>query len=100
MAYVELGRQFVARESYSAAEVPIATHTGKLLKWPQLLESHFSVVVAPANYGKSTELREQAALLRDSGSRAVFLRLQDVSSVGGFDELLEESDRLSHAEWN
>ena len=57
--YFDLDRRFVHRTKYEPHEIAVSEVTGKRLKWPQVLENRFVVVVAPANHGKTTEMLEQ-----------------------------------------
>ncbi|MDB5965617.1 MAG: hypothetical protein JWQ72_2117, partial [Polaromonas sp.] len=49
------------------------------LKWPQVLENRFAVVIAPANYGKTTEMVGQVKRMRLAGGSAVFVALRKVA---------------------
>jgi hypothetical protein len=57
--YFALDRRFVKRTKYEPHELAVSDVMGKRVKWPQVLEHRFVIVVAPANYGKTTEMLEQ-----------------------------------------
>lgn len=88
--YIDLGRRFFERTDYSEQERPYAEMTGRHLSIAEILANRFVVVVAAANYGKTTELSEAAAQLRSAGEAAIFTKLKNVRSAGeqraAFDE--------------
>jgi hypothetical protein len=80
--YVDLGRLFFEHAEYAEHERPHAEMLGHHMPLTQVLTNRFVVVVAPANYGKTTELSEAAARLRLAGDAAIFTKLKNVRSAG------------------
>lgn len=99
MAYFNLNRRFVERESYDQDELIAAQLRGKLVGLDKVLESRSSVIVAAANFGKTTEMRHQAAQLRANGETAVFIPLRQVTNRGSLDKALEGADRDAYRAW-
>lgn len=97
--YFDLDRRFVHRTKYEPHEITVSDVTGKRVKWPQLLENRFVVVVAPANYGKTTEMLEQVKRLRQEGGDAVFVALRKVADRVSFEKALEPADRSAYDAW-
>lgn len=99
MAYYDLNRRFVERESYDQDELIAAQLRGKLVGWTKVLENRSSVIVAAANFGKTTEMRHQAAQLRAKGETAVFIALRQLVDRGGLDKALDGDDRDAYRDW-
>lgn len=99
MNYFNLNRRYVERESYDQDELIAAQLRGKLVGWDKVLESRSSVIVAPANFGKTTEMRHQAAQLRANGETAVFIALRQLAARGTLDKTLEGDDRDAYRAW-
>lgn len=99
LTYYKLNRRYAERESYDQDELITAELRGKLVGWDKILESRSSVIVAPANFGKTTEMRHQAAQLRASGEQAIFIALRQLVERGNLDKALEGDDRESYRTW-
>lgn len=99
MAYYDLNRRFVERESYDQDELIAAELRGKLVGWAKVLANRSSVIVAAANFGKTTEMCHQAAQLRASGETAVFVALRQLADRGSLDKALEGDDRDAYRAW-
>jgi len=97
--YFDLNRRFIRRTNYEAHEIAISEVTGERLTWPQMLENRFVIVVAPANFGKTTEMLEQVNRMREDDRDAVFVALRKVADRGGFERALEPADRRAYAAW-
>ncbi len=99
MAYYDLERRFVERESYDQEELVAAQLRGKQVPWTKVLENRSSVIVAAANFGKTTEMRQQAAQLRAHGETAVFIALRQLADRGSLDKALTGDDRDAYRAW-
>jgi hypothetical protein len=99
LAYYDLNRCFVERESYDQDELIAAQLRGKKVAWAKVLENRSSVIVAAANFGKTTEMRQQAAQLRAHGEIAVFIALRQLADRGSFDKALTGDDRDAYRAW-
>jgi hypothetical protein len=97
--YLDLARRFVHRPKYEPHEVYVSSVTDMRLKWPQVLENRFAVVIAPANYGKTTEMREQVKRMRLAGGCAVFVALRKVADRSSFAKALEPTERTAYEAW-
>lgn len=97
--YLDLARRFVYRPKYEPHEVYVSSVTDKRLKWPQVLENRFAVVVAPANYGKTTEMVEQVKRMRLAGGSAVFVALRKVADRASFAKALDPAERAAYDAW-
>lgn len=97
--YFDLDRRFIHRTKYEPHEITISEVTGRRLKWPQVLENRFVVVVAPANFGKTTEMLEQVKRMRQAQGDAVFVALRKVADRGSFEKALESADRDAYDAW-
>jgi hypothetical protein len=97
--YLDLARRFVHRAKYEPHEIYVSSFTDKRLKWPQVLENRFAVVVAPANYGKTTEMVEQVKRMRLAGGSAVFVALRKVADRTSFAKALEPAERSAYDAW-
>ena len=97
--YLDLARRFVHRPKYEPHEVYVASVADKRLKWPQVLENRFAVVIAPANYGKTTEMVEQVKRMRLAGGSAVFVALRKVADRTSFAKALEPAERIVFDAW-
>ncbi|PND40387.1 hypothetical protein C1O66_03155 [Paucibacter aquatile] len=99
MAYYDLRRRFVKRETYDHDELVTAQLRGKQVTWAKVLKNRSSVIVAAANFGKTTEMRQQAAQLRASGETAVFIALRQLADRGSLDRALTGDDRDAYRAW-
>ncbi|MGE8454141.1 MAG: hypothetical protein ACN6OP_26750, partial [Pseudomonadales bacterium] len=99
MTYLNLNRRYIERESYDQNELIAVQFRGKLVGWDKVLESRSSVIVAPANFGKTTEMRHQAAQLRAKGEVAVFIALRQLADRGNLEKTLEGDDRDAYRAW-
>lgn len=97
--YLDLARRFVHRLKYEPHEIYVSSVTDKRLKWPEVLKNRFAVVIAPANYGKTTELLEQVKRMRLTGGSAVFVALRKVADRAGFAKALEPAERAAYNAW-
>lgn len=97
--YLDLARRFVHRPKYAPHEIYVASVADKRLKWPQVLENRFAVVIAPANYGKTTEMVEQVKRMRLAGGSAVFVALRKVADRTSFAKALEPAERIVFEAW-
>jgi hypothetical protein len=79
LTYLDLSRRFVHRPKYEPHEIYASLLSDMRLKWSQVLKNRFVVIIAPANYGKTTELMEQVKRMRLAGSCAVFVALRKVA---------------------
>ena len=99
LVYYDLKRRFVQRESYDQDELVAAQVRGKQVGWAKVLEHRSSVIVAAANFGKTTEMRQQAAQLRANGETAVFIALRQLGDRGSLDRALSGDDRDAYRAW-
>lgn len=99
MAYYDLNRRFVERENYDQDELIAAQLRGKQVTWAKVLENRCSVIVAAANFGKTTEMRQQAAQLRANGEAAVFIALRQLADRGSLDKAVTGDDRDAYRAW-
>jgi hypothetical protein len=99
LAYYDLNRRFVKRESYDQDELVAAQLHGKQVGWAKVLENRGSVIVAAANFGKTTEMCQQAAQLRANGETAVFIALRQFADRGSLDKALSGDDRAAYRAW-
>lgn len=97
--YFDLKRRFVERPKYDPDELFASEVSGKRLGWDKVLEGRISVIVAPANCGKTTEMRERAAHLQASSDAAVFVALRKVADRGSFEKALELAERSAYNAW-
>jgi len=97
--YLDLERRFVHRPEYEPHEVYDSLVTDKRLKWQQVLENRFAVLIAPANYGKTTEMVEQVKRMRLAGGSAVFVALRKVADRTSFAKALEPAERAAYNAW-
>lgn len=97
--YLKLDRRFVHRPKYEPHEIYVSAGAGQRLTWQQVLENRFSVVIAPANYGKTTEMVEQVRRMRQAGENAVFVALRKVADRESFVKALELTERVAFQEW-
>lgn len=97
--YLDLARRFVHRPKYEPHEIYVSSAAGQRLKWHQVLENRFSVVIAPANYGKTTEMVEQVRRMRLAGGSAVFVALRKVADRTSFATALEPAERIAYYAW-
>ena len=97
--YLDLDRRFVHRTKYEPHEIYISSVADKRLKWPLVLDNRFAVVIAPANYGKTTEMVEQVKRMRLAGGSAVFVALRKVADRTSFAKALKPAERAAYDAW-
>ena len=97
--YLDLARRFVHRPKYEPHEIYVSSVADERLKWPQVLKNRFAVVIAPANYGKTTEMVEQVKRMRLAGGSAVFVALRKVADRNSFAKALEPAERIAYDAW-
>jgi hypothetical protein len=97
--YLDLRRKFVELEPSESSELASADFGGKRVGWNIVLSRRASIIQAPANFGKTTELEEQASRLRAEGQKAVFVTLRRVRGQGHFESTLSPDDHASFMEW-
>lgn len=97
MGYFDLDRRFVEREDYNQSELVFARVGHKHVGWDAVLQQRSSLVVAPANFGKTTEMQQQAQRLRSAGRSAVFVALRRLANRPSLAKALatEERDALN-----
>ncbi|MGY2488178.1 H-NS family nucleoid-associated regulatory protein [Cupriavidus sp. CP313] len=98
-AYLDLERRFGLITHYSPDALVAVEAAGKRLTWTQVLSGRFSIIVARANFGKTTELQAQAQLLRAQGKHAVFVALHNVLAQEPFAEALFAEDDKAFEKW-
>lgn len=100
LEYLDLQRTFVERDTVETNEQDV--FAGSRVGWSEVLARRASVIRAPANFGKTTEMREQSCRMRQQGQHAVFVPLRRVRSRGGFDAALVDfpDDHASFIEWS
>lgn len=98
-AYYDLKRRFVERPKYDPDELVTSEISGKRLEWAKVLISRFAIIVAPANYGKTTELRHRAAQMRSGGEAAFFVALRKVSERHSVEKALDPDDLNALRAW-
>lgn len=99
MKYLDLKRRFVEREAYDDGELLAAKLRGKLVGWEKVMDSTCCVVVAPANFGKTTEMEHQAQQMRAGGQSAVFIALRRLADRQTLDKALTPVEREAYRAW-
>ncbi len=99
MNYLNLNRRFVERENYDPDELVASEIRGKRVDWSKVQESRFSVVVAPANFGKTIEMQHRAKQMREVSEAAVFVALRRMAGRGNFEKALEGDERAAYLAW-
>ncbi|MGF6368012.1 hypothetical protein OKW40_000762 [Paraburkholderia sp. RAU6.4a] len=99
MNYLNLNRRFVERESYRPEELVAYEIAGKPITWSKLQESRFTVIVAPANFGKTTEMQHRANEMRARSEMAVFVALRRLADRGSLEKALDEAERAAYQKW-
>jgi hypothetical protein len=97
--YCNLHRQFVERESYDPDELVASEVRGKYIDWSAVVKSRACVVVAPANFGKSTEMEHQAEEMREASKAAAFLALRRLADLNSLERALEGASRTTYQTW-
>lgn len=97
--YLDLDRHFGLLTNYTQEELFAPHISSKQLSWETVLQGSFSVVVARANFGKTTELRARSKALRAAGKRTVFVALNKVLGQDDFSEALDADDEQSYKAW-
>jgi len=99
MGYLDLGRCFVERQTYNDIELRTARVWGKLVGWEKVLGNRSCVVVAPANFGKTTEMEHQAIRMRRDGHAAVFVALRRLADRRTLDKALTGYELDAYRAW-
>lgn len=99
MNYCNLNRRFVERESYEQDELVAAEVGGRRVDWSKVLESHACIVVAPANFGKTTEMEHQAQQMRSASEAAAFVALRRLADLKSLEKAFEGDSRASYLAW-
>ncbi|VVN66844.1 hypothetical protein PS726_00148 [Pseudomonas fluorescens] len=99
MQYLNLDRRFVQRTKYDQEELLKAEIRDRKLSWDDVLAKRFAIVVAPANFGKTTELKELANRERQTGKHAVFVELRKVLDRNSLEEALHPSEVTAFETW-
>lgn len=86
--YLDLQRKFVEVDETSSEES--AYFGRKKVGWREVLSHRTVVIRAQANFGKTTEMREQCNRLRSGGHHAIFVQLRRVRTRQSLDEALLE----------
>lgn len=99
--YIQLERQFEhLPESDSDEDLDRGWRLdSQTLSWASLRTFRFVVVLGEAGVGKTVEMQEQALMLRVNGSRAVFVRLDDLVNEC-FEKALSDEDATAFAAWS
>lgn len=97
--YCELNRQFFEQSTHKTNELSSRDYKGKRVGWKALLENSVSVIVAPANFGKTTEMMQKAEGLRAEGLEAVFLPLRMLVDARDVEEALDKESLNSYRRW-
>jgi hypothetical protein len=99
---VSLDRQFVRWSGDREIDVDLARYfddLGHNLDWEALLARRRVVILAEAGSGKSTELREQARLLREDGRASFVTTLQRIGQKGSLEAALGAAEWRRFREW-
>lgn len=99
MSYFSLSRRFVERQTYDDVELHTAKVWGKLVGWDKVLSNRCCVVVAPANFGKTTEMEHQANQMRVEGHSAVFVALRRLADRKTLDKALTGEELDAFRAW-
>jgi len=99
MQYLNLDRRFVQRAKYDHEELLRADMLGRNLSWEEVLTNRFAIVVAPANYGKTTELRLLAGREREAGKHALFVELRKLLTRDSIEDALEKNEVAAFNAW-
>lgn len=99
MAYFDLDRKFIKRITYDASELIVTHVKGELLDWSHVLENQVAVIVAPANFGKSTEMEHRAAQLCAGNDVAIFVALRHLAESRVLERALTEPHRANYKSW-
>jgi hypothetical protein len=97
--YIDLGRRFFKYKEYAEHERLHAEMLGHHVPLKEVLAHRFVVVVAPANYGKTTEFIEAAACLRLAEEAAIFTKLKDVRSAGEQKAAFDDENWQAFENW-
>lgn len=99
MGYFNLERRFVERESYDAEELIVSEVLGKRIEWAKVLENRLCLVVAPANFGKTTEMQHQAEQMRAKSQASVFIALRALVDRGNIEKALTRIELDAYKKW-
>ena len=81
MDYYDLNRRFVERESYDQDELIAGQLRGKLVGWSKVLENRSSVIVAAANFGKTTEMLSMGRMRLHTCRATTSLTIAQIANV-------------------
>ncbi|GAB3647830.1 hypothetical protein [Ramlibacter alkalitolerans] len=97
--YLDLQRTFIEIDPADTEEHDVSGE-GRI-GWREVLARRASVIRAPANFGKTTEMVEQARRMREQGQHAIFVALRRVRSRGGFEAAVSDTgdDYESFKDW-
>lgn len=98
---LNLHRTLLEEEGANWAEstFEMASALGRLRSWPEVLEHRCSILVGPANSGKTTELKLQAQLLRGNGAHSCFVSVRDLLREGGMERALDKDELEAFCQW-
>ena len=99
MKYFDLNRRFVERKTYAASELIAAEVAGQRVEWDAVLSGTPCIVIGPANFGKTTEMRERAKLLRGNSEHAVFIALRRLAERNTAERALETEELEAFRAW-
>ena len=98
--YLNLERRFSLLTKYTPEELVMAEALGRRrVPWNSVLKTRLSLIVARANFGKTTELRACAERLRQQDMFAVFLPLHRVLDATNLRHALDPADEASFVAW-
>jgi hypothetical protein len=98
--YFDLNRRFVALAKYDPDELIVAEVTGKRrVDWTEVLAHPVSVVVAPANFGKTTEMQQRARQMRAASEPAIFIALRRMADRSTLEKALEPEELSAYLAW-
>lgn len=99
ITYCNLKRKFAELAEYDQEQILKSVVRKNLADWDAVLKNNASVIVAPANFGKTTEISHLAARLRDTSQHAVFLSLRRFIETRSLAASLVGDCLTSLAEW-
>lgn len=97
--YIDLNRRFIERPKYVPDELITSEISGKRLDWANIQANRFSVIVAPANYGKTIEMRQRAVQMRVGDETAFFVELRKVAERQSLEQALSTEEYNVFKAW-